>query len=219
MATAWSTLEDEIQAWLGSSSEFNDTGSMYAYLRKWGNRAVRTIHQEIDMFYKLQTSPQSIVYTNSDYYKALPTGFFKKSKRFTYVKYNDTVIDMIPLEELNALDPNHDDTTANAFPDYVALESKNLFVYPMFAGTIEIEGYFTAPTDMTSGTSNPDVTDSDDALAQETIMAFVLNKAFVKLQDLDMATYFGNEWTRNLELYKLHVKRSDSEKTNEMVYY
>jgi len=302
MATKWSTLRSEVLEWLGSPTEFSTTGDSYPFLIKWADRAISVLHEEIDMFYKLQYIPASVTFTTANYYASLPTDFFKKSDRFTYIKYQDTVIPIIGLDELNALDPRHNDTTTNVYPDYVAIEAGKLFAYPMFAGTITIEGYFTKPTALaylsvtgtdiafvdntpnkdtitrtaadfvtagftagdtltvTGSTSNNstsltlysvavgtltmiaadtltaeiagasvtltssnttaiDVPDSDNKTAHDLIIAYVLYKAFMRLQDSEATSFWGDQFTLYLELYRRHIKQSDSKKKNTMVYY
>lgn len=219
MATTWGTLQSEILTWVLDYPDFALGGAKNSYLIIWANRAVRQLHQEMDMFYKLQYTPASLTFTTSDYSLALPTDFFKKSDRFTYVKSGDTVIPVIGLDKLNEYDPNHDDTTTNTYPEYVAIEAGRLFVYPKFAGTIKIEGYFTTPTDMTTTSSNPDVSNSDDALAQEYIIAWVLSRLYRFIYEPDMEQYWMKELVGYLELYRLYLKQSDSKKENKMTSY
>src|SRR3990167_42177 len=219
MAITWATLKTEIQQELHDETDFADGGNLNYLLLVWANRAVRYIHQQIDMFYKLKTGGSDVTFTITDFSKALPTWFFKKSDRFTYVKKNDTVIPIIGLDELNAIDSNHNDTTSNTYPENVAIEGTKIFTYPLFAGTIKVEGYFEAPTDMTTGASNPDIADSDDALAQELIIALVLRKAFSHLLYDDKTAYYSTEAGGLLELYRTHIKKTDSKKVNKLVYY
>jgi hypothetical protein len=216
----WSITEEEIRDIL-SAPEFDPEGQMYKYLLRWGNRAVRKIHQEVDMRYKLQTA--NITFTTSDKSFTLPDNFYKVSERFTRVRIDgtqdDSYIPIIGLDRLYEQDPDHDQTTTG-IPDAVAIDGGRIYPVPLFAGTLNLENYIREPIDMENIGDYPDLpTYVDEEESQELLIAFVCQKAFAWLQDFDMLTFYRGEWNEILTLYKTHIEKSDSEYLYEAKYY
>jgi hypothetical protein len=209
MATTWGTIADEIQA-LVQDSVFSDTGSMYSYLLIWGNRIQRNMHKEINFRHKLKYSAGTISFTGSSPV-SMPSDFFKVSDRFIKVRQNaspDEIIELRGLDKLLDLDPGQNDTTSNAYPDAVAIESNKMYSTPLFTGTVDVEGYYTIPTNMTGDSDNPDFPDEDDAV--EALIAGVSRRCFAHLKDPDMANYYTQEYGRLLEMLRIHNNKSDS---------
>lgn len=220
MAIQWKDIEDECID-LMNSNEFEAEGEMYKYLLKWANRTITEIAQEIDIRQHLQTC--TITFTNSDLSKTLPAVFLKMSHRFTRARADadgdDNYIDIIGLDKLYGKDPDHDETT-DANPDWISIEGHRVYVYPMFAGDLTIENYFRTPTAMESRTSNPDLPDDNASLIHDLILAGVLRKGFVWLQDLDMAKfYIETEFPRLRELYRMNLDKTNSQIVHEAKYY
>lgn len=209
MATTWGTIADEIQS-LVQDSVFSDTGSMYSYLLIWGNRVQRNIHKEINFRHKLKFGAGTITSagTTPD---SMPTDFFKISDRFTRVRQSttsDELINIIGLDRLREKDPALNDTTSNAYPDWVSIESNKLYATPLFTGTIAVEGYYTIPTNMTADGSTPDFPDEDDTV--EALIAGVAWRCFRHLKDPDMTQQYQSDYSRLLEMLRIHNNKSDS---------
>lgn len=209
MATAWSVVRTEIQD-LAQDNVFSATGSKFKYLLIWANRVQRNMHKEVDFRHKLKYSAGTISFTGSSP-ESMPTDFFKVSDRFIKVRQNanpDEVIPLMGLDKLLELDPGQDDTTTNAFPEAVSIESVKMYSTPLFTGTVDVEGYYTIPTNLSADGDNLDFPDDDDAV--EAIIAGVLRRCFAHLKDPDMANYYTQEYGRLLELLRLHNNKSDS---------
>ncbi len=209
MSVAWSVIRTEIQD-LAGDSVFSATGSKFKYLLIWANRVQRNMHKEIDFRHKLKYAAGTISFTGSSP-KAMPTDFFKVSDRFIKVRQNaspDDVIPLMGLDRLLELDPGQDDTTSNAFPEAVAIESTNMYSTPLFTGTVDVEGYYTIPTDLSADGSNLDFPDDDDAVGA--IIAGVLWRCFRHLKDPDMMSVYLQDYNRLLELLRRHNNKSDS---------
>jgi len=145
---------------------------------------------------------------------SMPTDFFKVSDRFTKVRQNaspDEIIPLMGLDKLLELDPGQDDTTTNAFPEAVSIESVKMYSTPLFTGTVDVEGYYTIPTDLSADGDNLDFPDDDDAL--EAIIAGVLWRCFLYLEDPDKVQAYRSEYGRLVELLRLHNDKSDSAQT------
>ncbi|GAG08178.1 unnamed protein product, partial [marine sediment metagenome] len=112
-----------------------------------------------------------------------------------------------PFEELAQIDPNHDATSTNSKPDYVAIEGNRLYQNPMVTATAVLENYFKTPTDMTSGTS-PDLT--DDNVLVDLLVSGVLRRGFAIKQDFDMVKFYTAEYTRYMGEYMSHVDTNNS---------
>ena len=210
MATTWGTIADEIQA-LVQDSVFSDTGSMYSYLLIWGNRVQRNMHKEIDFRHKLKYSAGTVSFTGSSPV-SMPSDFFKVSDRFIKCRQNaspDEVIDLIGLDKMLELDQGQNDTTTNAYPDAVSIESNKMYSTPLFTGTVAVEGYYTIPTAMTGDGDNPDFPDEDDAL--ECLMSGVIWRCFRHLKDPEMTQQYQADYGRLLEMLRTHNNKSDSE--------
>lgn len=208
MSIQWEETTEEIQALLGSE-EFDPGGKMYKFLLKWGNRVIRDICMEIDIRAHFQQSC-SIVLTTSDASVTLPSIFFKMSQRFTRARVGENYIEIIGLDKLYEKDPDHNDTSSADEPDAVSIEGNRLYVYPMVSATLYLENYFRRPTDMVSNTSSPDV--PDDTALQDLLISGVCKKAFQWMQDFDAKREYEADYLKYLNLYSVHI-----DKTNSMV--
>ncbi len=220
MAIQWEEIEDEAIALL-ASNEFEPQEKMYKYLLKWGNRTITEIAQEMDIRQHLQTC--TITFTNSDLSKTLPAVFLKHSHRFTRVRADangdDNYIEIIGLDELYAKDPDHDETT-DSNPDYVSVEGHRIYVHPMFAGDLTLENYFRRPTPMTERNSYPDLPNDDETVLYDMILAGVLRKGFLWLQDFDMAKYYiETEFPRLRDLYNTNLDKTNSQIKHKHTYF
>ena len=110
MAILWSVTEAEIIDIL-DSKHFESGGKWNSNLIAWGNRAVTDIAMDIDVRYHLSTDSSTLVFTDTDESKALPTNFLKMSERFTKARIGDELINIIGLDKLRSFDPAHDQTT------------------------------------------------------------------------------------------------------------
>ena len=210
MATAYSIVRTEIQD-IVQDSVFASAGSMFKYLLIWTNRVQRNVHKSIDFRHKLSINTKTVSFTGSSPV-SMPTDFFKASNRFLKARQNaapDEVIPIMGLDRLLAIDHGQNDTTSSAFPDAVAIEGGNMYSTPLFTGTVDIEGYYTIPTDVSADGDNLDFPDDDDAT--ELIVAGVARRCFAYLKDPEMANYYTTEFVRLLELLRLHTLQSDSE--------
>src|SRR5574343_1341792 len=112
--TTWSSttpsIKSEIQKLLDDAT-FETGGDLEDYLLPWANRIIVEICNEFPIRQHLVDGTVSV--TTSDYEYDMPTTagavFFKKHERWTRVLDDDTPIDIIGLDELNALDPDHDE--------------------------------------------------------------------------------------------------------------
>ncbi len=221
MATIqWEEIEDEAIDLLGSS-DFEAEGKMYKYLLKWANRTITEIAMEVDIREHLQTC--RIAFVNTNLSKTLPAQFLKHSNRFTRVRADangdDNYIPIIGLDKLYAKDPDHDETT-DSNPGCVSIEGHRIYVYPMFAGNLTLENYFRRPTKMTERNSSPDLPDDNESLLHDMLLAGVLRKGFIWLQDFDMAKfYIETEFPRLRDLYTINLEKTNSQQVIEHKYY
>jgi len=209
MSTAWSVVRTEIQDLVGDTV-FSATGSKFKYLQIWANRVQRNMHKEIDFRHKLKYAAGTVSFTGSSP-ESMPSDFFKVSDRFTKVRQNaapDEIIPLMGLDKLLELDPGQDNTTSNAFPEAVSIESVKMYSTPLFTGTIDVEGYYTIPTDLSADGDNLDFPDDDDAV--EAIIAGVTWRCFRHLKDPDMTQQYQADYGRLLEMLRLHNNKSDS---------
>ena len=101
-------------------------------------------------------------------------------------------IDVIGLEDLRALDATITDTTTNIYPDYVAIEGGYMYPYPLFAGTLTLQGYYRKPTDMTVDASVPDLPEAN--IFNELIVSGVCGKyGFPHLNEAALAKEYYND--------------------------
>ena len=212
----WEEIEDEAIVFL-NSSEFNTGGKMYPYLLKWGNDVQNKVAMKIDLRYHHQDCTLTV--TTSDTSVAVPDIFLKKDKRFTKFRVDDEYIVETTKEKLEAFDPDHNETTDNAKPGYIALEGKRLYFYPLWAGDLVMEDYIRKPSVMTERNSEVDLPDDNGILIKDLILAGVLEKAFLWLQDFDMTVYYKNEFRELLDEYEVNVKHSNSDEVKEKKYY
>lgn len=210
----FSSTEQEIFDAL-ESKKFESGGDYDGIILTWANRVIREIAVEIDI--RDHLGDISLSMTTSDSSKALGDTFLKMSNRFTRARVGENYYDIINLETLNLKDPDHDETTTNAFPDVTAIEGTTVFVYPMFTGTLVIENVYITPTDMSDNTKNPDLPDDD--VVQDLIIAGVCRKGFRRLQNFDMTSHMTREYFRLLSLYRDHLDKSNSEKVVKAVYF
>lgn len=208
---AFSVTEIEIRFAL-NSKEFESAGKWATLPLIWGNRVVRDIHTEMDIRTKLGNI--TATFTTSDTSIALGTTFFKVSERFTNARVAGVPVDIIPLEELNAKDRDHDDVTTGAEPTAAAIEGTSVYVTPLWAGELIIENIFTAPTSMADNTESPDLPDDD--VAQDLIITGVLVKAMIFLRDFESAAAYRVEYFRYLDLYRKHIDKSNSMATSKV---
>lgn len=202
----WSVIEEEIRDLL-NSDVFESGNKYHKYLLRWGNRTQREIAQKINIREHFDTDGADISLTTTDYFVSLPSDFFKISDRFTTVRLDEDYLQIVPLETLASYDPDHDKTTTNTKPDYVAIEGNRLYQFPMATWTAVIENYFRTPTDMTSGTS-PDLT--DDNVLVDLLVSGVLRRGFAIKQDFDMVKFYTSEYARYLDEYMAHVDTNNS---------
>lgn len=217
MSFQWKIVEDEIIGLL-NADVFEEQGKWHKYLFKWGNRLINEIAQEMDIRDHFQTC--TITLTTADTSKILPDIFFKVSERFTRVRISgdddDSYIPIIGLEELLEYDPDRDETTTGN-PDAVSIESKRIYPYPLFSGTLILENYLREPTQMVDRGDYPDL--PFDVILEDLLINGICRKAFIWLQDFDMAKICDGEYRRLLELYRMHIDKSDSKEKNEATYY
>jgi hypothetical protein len=207
----WRVAEEEILDIL-NADEFRVGGKWNKYIIRWANRAIRDICMEIDVRYHLRLSC-SRTFTTTDASVALDDDFFKISDRFTKARVGEDYIDIISLEDLYSYDPDHDQTTTNSNPDYIAIEGNRLYVYPMFSGTLVLENFFRAPVDMTAGDSSPDL--PDDIVLQDLLISAICRKGFRLKGDLDLKREYENDYAYYLDLYRLHLDKSNSREEKE----
>ena len=210
MAVTYSQLKSEINLIIPS-------GVSDEYILKWTNRTVNDIAMIVNIREHLVTAGSDLTYTTSDYSKAVPTNFLKISKRFTVARTDDTIVPIIGLDELAEYDPDHDETTTNTNPDYCAIEGDNVYVYPMFAGTLTLESYYRKPTEMTGAASNPDIPFADKF--QDLIIAGTCMRLSRFKQDFDLYSLFLADWNKYLTMYETHLKVNNSKRTIETKYY
>lgn len=229
--TTWSSstpsIQSEIQRILDDGT-FETSGDMYDLLLPWTNRIVYEICNEVNIRDHLVSSG-TVSVTTSDYEYDMPTTagsvFMKKSERFTKVRVDDEYIEIVGIEELNAADPDHDETSTT-IPTYVAIEGTRLFIYPMYTGTITIEEYYREPVDMSASTDVPDI--PKDHLRTDLIVAGVVGKyGFPAINEHQKALAYYNRNTNPksgmffelLELYRKHHQSQDTVWKNRAKYY
>lgn len=217
MANQWYVIEDEIIDLLTSDS-FDVGGKWNKYLLKWGNRLINQIAQEMDIRDHFQTCTR--VFTTADTSAILPDIFFKVSERFTRVRISgtddDSYISIVGLDTLLEYDPDRDETTTG-IPDAVSIESKRIYPYPLFAGTLILENYLREPTQMTDRYGYPDL--PYDVILDDLLINGICKKAFIWLQDYDIAKVCSGEYERLLGLYRMHIDKSNSREVNETKDY
>lgn len=213
MAIQWEETEEEIIE-IFNSSKFKATGKWYKWLLKWGNRTVRDVAREIDIRQHLRKDC-SRTFVNTEWEIALDDDFFKISDRFTTARVGEDYLDIIPLEKLVTFDPDHDATTDNDAPDWIAIEGKRMYVNPMFAGTIVLENFFRIPTPMADRTAFPDLPDDEDV--QDLLMSGVLRRGFRMLGDFEMQKNYEADYAYYLDIYRHHLDRSNSKEIIKIV--
>ena len=216
--STWGTIQSELQKVVDDAS-FDTAGTNVTYLLTWANRIVDDVIADVDIRYHL-TSATVTAFTTSDYYKALPTDWHKPSDRFTVIRRSDAddYIELITLEELNDLNPYHDDVTTNTYPDYCAIEGPYIYVYPMFAGDIYMQNYYKRATAMTSTADSPDL--PYVYMVDDLIVFGVASKfAFPLLNEPELASEYKAKYEDALNRYMRHLDKNNSRKVNEMVYY
>jgi hypothetical protein len=216
MAITWASAKEEIRDIL-DDAVFETGGSATDYLLTWANRIQKEVHWELDFRSKLGTA--EITGTTSDYYLSLPTDFLKVSNRFTKVRIDDDYIDIISLEKLNEIDPDHDSvsTTTGAQYDYVAIEGGKLWLYPMIATTLVLENYFYKPTEI-SASNNIDI--NDDQFAEDLIINGVCGKyGFPFLNEKELADEYRQRYYQLLEQYRIYLTRNNTQQLIEREYY
>ena len=201
--STYGTLQSEMQKILNDAS-FEIGGSNVGYLLIWTNRLIDEIAREINIRDHLANS--SLTFTTATHMLAMPSDFLKLSNRFTQVRSDETLVDIVGLDEIHESDPDHDDTTTNAFPDECSIEGNNLYVYPKFAGTIYIENYYKMPTAVTATGVSPDlpyVYLSDDMIVSGVCgkYAFPFLNEMNTGQGMDLTTYYTQRYINLLEQY------------------
>lgn len=214
MSIQWDDIEEDITTF-ANSNLFKVGGKYNKRLLKWGNNLITEICMGMDIRKHLQIC--NITFTTSDSSKTLPDIFLKTSHRFTKVRIGTDYYDIIPLEELNDYDPDHDATGST--PDAFAIEGGRIYVSPMISATVVLENYFRKPVAMADRTGTPDLPDDNDALLTDLLCAGVLRKVFLVLQDLDMVTYYNVEYPRLRDLYELLLKDTNSRETSKVNNY
>ncbi len=216
MSIQWNETEEEIIDILNSNNFKTEGGQWNKWLLKWGNRTVRDVAREIDIRQHLRLSCTR-TFTTAEWQVALDDDFFKISDRFTRARVGEDYIDIIPLETLISYDPDHDQTTDNDQPDYVAVEGRRIHVFPMFAGDLVLENFFRIPTPMADRTGFPDLPDDEDV--QDLLIAGVLRRGFRMLGDFDMQKNYEADYIYYLDIYRRHLDRSNSKEEIEHKYY
>ena len=228
MSTTWSgtlQIKEQIQALLNDAA-FETGGSKVDLLLPWANAIVNEIASEIDIRYLLSSDTTSMVFTTSDVSIALPSNFMKKSNRFTTVRYTDKVIPIIGLDELRTMDTAQTLTTANAYPDNVAIEGGYMYAYPLFNGTLTMENYYRFPTAMTVDGSIPNLP-NDNARTDLIITGVIGKYGYPLLGEFDLAKFYYNrdvvppmgQFFTLLEVYRANLQKSDSTLTNQAKDY
>lgn len=232
MTTTWSSttpsILSEIQLILDDGT-FESGGDMYDMLLPWTNRIVFEIANEVLIRDHLLNTTGTVAVTTADFEYDMPSAsgsaFMRKSARFTKVRDDDTYIDIVGVEELNAYDPDHDDTTTTT-PTCVAIEGRRLFVYPMWTGTLTIENYYREPVDMSATTDVPDI--PIEHLRTDLIVAGVVGKyGFPALKEEQKALAYYNRHTHPhsglffelLEAYRKHFQGQDTVWRNRASFY
>ena len=211
---AFSVTETEIRNIL-NSKEFDTGGKWAAFPLNFANRVIRQIHMEMDIRAKLGNI--TATFTTSVTSITLGSTYFKVSDRFTNARVAGVPVDIIPLEELNALDRDHDDVSTAAEPTAAAIEGTSVFVSPLWAGELIIENIFTKPINMADNTENPDLPDDDEA--QDVIIAGVLAMCFKMLRQFDMAAAYRVDFFNFLDIYRNHIDKQNSMATSKSVYF
>ena len=225
MSTTWSgtlQIKEQIQK-LVDNPVFETGGSLANMLLPWTNAIVMEVCHNINIRVHLKSA--SAVLTTSNYVWQLPADFLKMSSRFTKFRVGDVYVDIIGVEELNAKDPDHSETTSNSEPESVAIEGGNLYIYPAWAGTGVIENFYRRPTDMVLDADIPDI--PEETLRTDLIVAGVVGKyCFPHIEEFELAKIYYNAETYPesgrfftlLGLYKDHLGASASVWTNRGTY-
>ncbi|RMG04682.1 MAG: hypothetical protein D6726_02890 [Nitrospirae bacterium] len=202
----WSVLKSEIQKILDDAS-FETGGSMESYLLTWANRIVEDICLEVNIRNHLVSGTATFT-SGGNHYQSLPSDWLKPSKRFTRVTYDENEIPIIPLDELNGLDPDHDDTTTGSYPEYCSIDAGYLYIYPKWDGTLQIRDYYRKPTDMSNDTDTPDLPFASSGLVDDLIVFGVVGKyGFPSLNEKELALQYWNEHPWYLGMFQRQLIR------------
>src|SRR5512139_1929535 len=211
-------IKEQIQAYLNDKA-FETGGTKVDLLLKWASNIVNYITAELDFRHLLIQEQRTI--TTADWMWTVPANFQKRSKRFTKVRVGDDYIEEYTLEDLNALDPNHSDTTTETKPTCWALEGRTLHFYPLWAGTIVLENYYRYPTAMSADGDSPDIPGTtSDTLIDDIIIAGVLGRyGFPMLGEFDQATYWQNQYAEMFDTFKRDIRKTDTSLKDVVIQY
>jgi hypothetical protein len=217
MADTWGTAQTELEKLLDDVA-FESGGSNNSYLMIWANRIIKDIHLEIDIRDHLTSS--EIIISGSTYTYNIPDflpDYCKLSSRFTKFRVDDSYIDMVGLDTLNAYDPDHDSTTSGD-PTYVSIEGNYLYVSPLTTCTGTLENYFRLPTDLTATGSTPDL--PWVYYVTDLIVSGVAGRyGFPWLNEEAQSNDWKNRYKELMDKYRVHVGKSNSVQTVEHKYY
>ena len=198
--STWTTIENEIIALLDDAS-FEVTGSKYTYLMAWGNRVIQDIARRVSVP-NLLTSADLTAFTTSDYYQPLPANFMKTGRE-TMVYVGDSAIKQISIGELEAYDANHSETITSIIPAYAAIQEPNLYVYPMFAGTVKLHNYYRVPATITAGSDAPDLTETN--IVHDMIVNGVCRHGFKWLNEIELMQLCESDYEKYLRAYEINL--------------
>lgn len=204
MATQWSVVKAEIQAWVEDDA-FASGGDHESYLLTWANRVINDVCVSISIPNHLSSGVVS--FTTGSYSASLPSNFLKLSRRHIRVTTNTTVegtIGIVSLAELDGFDIDHDDTTTNDYPSYVAIEGEKIYAYPLFTGDLNILNYYRKPSDMTGDTSTPDLP-SKVAVVDDIIISGVCVSAYRWLREKELMGETKNIYNEFVDKLRLHL--------------
>ncbi len=194
--STWAVLKAEIQKTLDRPN-YETGGTDEAYLLTWVNRVIEKACTILTLPDHIKSSQATITTANHKW--SLPTDYLKTIPS-TKIRVGDDYVDLVPLTELDYLDPNHSETTAATEPDYAAIEGGYLYVYPKIACTIVIESYIRKPTAITLVTESPDLT--SHYMVDDLVISGVCEQGFRWENEKDLATEQDKLFARNLQIYK-----------------
>jgi hypothetical protein len=97
------------------------------------------------------------------------------ARDYTYIP-----ITRVTRDEINYVDPDHDEVTTNTQgPLYVCFESDKILVQPMWAGALEIVDYYRKPVAMTTTASTLDLI-SDGTSGDLAVVEYLVHKVTAK---------------------------------------
>lgn len=182
MATTFGDIKEEVQDII-EDDRFVSGGDEEDRIINYANDAAIAIAR--NLIIPEHRTNGTITADTSNYRYDMPSDFLKILPNETYAWVDVSGVGkFVPkrsLQFINSIDPGHFDTTTSDTPTYWGPLGQRIWIYPMWAGTLNIQDYQRIPVAMTVDGSSPDIPSegiSGEELTHDVIVNFILARIY-----------------------------------------